>query len=309
VTLIATAVQIAAAIGTANGTTDDPIALQINIQTVRFNADGNIIVYTRNSAGTDAQGDQGTLLAIEPTAPYTIHVLATAKNGGNTPVPGGMGMVMNGNTAYILNDNYYFPNLAEGIYAISTSPVVDDGSKTTTLIVDSAALQAASGDSSSALALSDGVMLDANTMILINSGVTASNDNLVKVDLSGTPTASLYVAATDIEADLGTTDVGFTAITADPSGKVYLHNYYGNSTFDDGVVILSNIVPPNADAAIELETKIATDLGGTDFNSGGWDSLAYSSVRGGVLMLSGGTGCKGVVRCAPVSAVSDWTLY
>jgi hypothetical protein len=306
VTVIATDVELVAAITAMNGTAADPAASAVRFQGLGFNSNGKIIAFL------DGSGMASTLLAIEPTAPHTISVLSTAVDAAVSPVEGGNGFTMRGNIAYMLVDST-FSATEDKIVSVDTSTLVNTGLAPVTVSVGEVALLAASGDSATNNSLNDIKFISNTQAIVLNSGATASNDNLILVDvLAGT--ASIYVNATDIEADTGgVNDVGYSGLAVDHLGKVYLANMFGVSNVgaDDGVIFLSGITPPNATATVDTEAKIVGDLGGTNFFIGA-DGMFFDSSNGNrVYAVSDGAGNSGLIyyNAGPNASVKDWSLY
>ncbi|MCX7718422.1 MAG: hypothetical protein N2111_08485 [Candidatus Sumerlaeaceae bacterium] len=308
VSVVATDVALVTAIGAANGANPDPPASAVRFQALGFNANGKILAYL------DGSGMQAALLAIEPIPPYTINVLCCETTSPTSPIEGGNGMVVQGNTAYLLCDGGFGNPNGDCIMSVDTSTLVNDGSKPATVLVTEATLTAASGDTAANQSINDIEFLNATQAVAINSGAAASNDDLIRVDFSSN-SAIKYVLATDIEADLGppTTDVGYNSVTVDSAGRVYLANMFGaptNAGADDGVLILSNIVPPNADTALQSEAQIVSEAGGSDAFIGS-DGLVFDASTGRVYAASDGTGNSGLIakKFTPAAAVGDWSIY
>lgn len=304
VSVVATDAQIVAAIAAMNGTNADPAATAVRFQGLGFNANGKIIAYI------DGASMEAALLSIEPTPPHTINVLSTGVNGTTSPVEGGNGLVLVGNTAYVLVDGA-FGAAGDAVRSVDTATIVNDGSKTATTVVGEAALLAASGQTAADHSLNDIKFINANEAVVINSGVTNSNDNLVLVNVA-TGTASTYVAATDIEADLGVTDVGYGALAIDASGAVYLGNNFGVAAdaADDGIIKLTGITPPNASASAKSELTMIAELGGTNYSTGA-DGLYFESSSNFLYAVSDGAGNSGLIRIqvGPSANVKDWSMY
>lgn len=306
--ILASQADLLAAVNAANGTATD--LTTISIQSLKFNANGKLIAYSDGSSPQTA-----CLFALEPTVPTTINVLCCAVDANPSPVEGGNGLIVNGNTAYVLVDSYYGA-AEDAVLSVDTSTLVNDGSKTATTLIGEAALMTATGQANpNDMSINDGAMMSATELLLINSGITNSNDNLIKVDVTG-PTASLYLEATAIEADLlaldsGNTDVGYSSVTY-ANGVVYVNNRFGTGPADDGILILSNISSPSTvDTLLQTEGDVATMLGATggNLNYGASDGLAYDAFNGRILYSCGGTGTDGVIASPLLTEVSDWSLF
>lgn len=294
------------AINAANG--DHADVTEVSIQAVDFNANGKVIVYS--DAGDP---EQAAVMALEPTVPTTFNVLSCAVgSGGNSPVEGGNGMVVNGNTVCLLVEGGYGAS-EDAILSLDSSTLVNDGSATVSTLIGESDLMTAAGETSNSdYRHNDAVMKDSNTMIVLNAGSNSSNDNLIQIDLSGgTPSASLYVDSSDIVSDLGGTvsDIGPEAMGIDSIGEVYLTNRYGDGEAQNGVLILQNISPPNCDATYDSESTIAGDLGGTSTQYFTGDTLVYDPVGNRMFLSCGGTGTNGVVYKDMTTIVEDWNLY
>jgi hypothetical protein len=302
VTLVCTDSDLVAAIATANGVQADPPATAVRFQALGVNSNGKLLAFL------DGSGMQSALVAIEPNAPHTINVLCCENASATSPIEGGNGMLVKGNIAYLLCDGGFNNPNGDCIMSVDTSTLVNDGSKPANVVVTEATLTAATGDVAASQAINDMELLSGNQAVAVNSGAGASNDNLILVDLVA-GTASLYVNATDIEADIAATDVGYNSITIDGTGRVILFNGFGAGATDDSVLILSNVVAPNADTIADLEPNIAAQLGGTDAFIGA-DGLVFDSGSGRIVAASDGTGDSGLIYIpASEAAVSDWTLY
>lgn len=301
--VITTDQQLVNAIAAVNGASVDPAASAVRFQGIGINNDGRIICYLDGSAMAAA------LLAIDPLPPHAINVLSTAVGGQTTaPVEGGNGFVLRGNTAYMLVDGG-FSAAEDAVIAVDTSTIVNTGLAPVTTVVGQAALLAATGDTNTNNSLNDISFINATEAVVINSGATASNDNVIKVNVSN-GTASLLVAATDIEADLGATDVGYSAVEVDNNGNIYLANMFGAGATDDSIITLTNITPPNATATAKLETTLVTELGGTDFFLGA-DGFHFEPVTGRLYGVSDGVGNSGLIRSQinPAASVREWQKY
>jgi len=302
VTQVCTDADLVAAIAVANGAQTDPPATAVRFQALGVNANGKLLAFLDGSAM------QSALVAIEPNAPHTINVLCCENASPTSPIEGGNGMVVKGNIAYLLCDGAFLNPNGDCIMSVDTSTLVNDGSKVATVAVNEATLTAATGDVAASESINDMEFLSGNQAVAINSGATASNDNLILVDVVA-GTASLYVNATDIEADIAATDVGYNSVTIDGTGRVILFNGFGAGATDDSVLILSNVVAPNTDTLCDTEPQIFAQLGGTDAFFGA-DGLAFDSASGRIYAASDGTGNSGLVYIpAAEAAIADWTIY
>ncbi|MDK2973579.1 MAG: hypothetical protein PWP23_3334 [Candidatus Sumerlaeota bacterium] len=304
ITPIAAADELLEAIDLANGAVAAPT--EINVQAMGVNTNGVLIVATDG-----ASPETAAVFAIDPANSNAISVLS-CDTGSGSPVEGINGFAVVGDTACVLVEST-FGAAEDAVLTLDTSTLVNTGAAPVTTLIGQADLLTATGETdANNMSLSTAAALDANTLLVVNSGSAASNDNIISVDLT-TGAGSLYVAATDIEADLGATDVGFVAITTG-DGKVFLSNGYGSGTSDDGIVVLSNVVPPNAEATVELESDIAEQVTGA---TGGSlylasDALVYNPLTGYVITPSDSNGSvEGLIQKSfgGASSVGSWEQY
>lgn len=268
--LVATAVSISAAIDAIAGTSPAYSSTALRTQGLGFNTAGEIIVYCDD--GTNA----AALVAINPVTPFNIRVLSASVNSAASPVEGGNGMFMQGDTAYLLVERTFGAS-EDALLAVDTSAAVSDGTATVTPIVGETELLAASGQTDANYRHVAGVALSPTELLILNSGVIGSNDDILKVTLGAPNTATTHVRATAIEAAIGATDVGFTGIALDTEGRIYLANWFGAGATDDSVVTISSVTDPDTiTASFESETAISGDVGGTTLIMGK-GNLAYDA--------------------------------
>ncbi|GAB4324631.1 MAG: hypothetical protein Kow0059_20350 [Candidatus Sumerlaeia bacterium] len=304
VKVMANQTDIFNAIDSANGTSPAPTVYSPRGSGV--NSAGKFLFYS------DGASEPGTVIALEPTAPYTISVLSTSVNGNPSPVEGGAGMWVGGNTAYLLVERN-FGAAEDAVLKLDVSTIVNDGSLVPTTLTGETDLLTATGEASnSSLAVNctEGISPSATEIIVGNSGSGSSNDNLISINVS-TGAASLYLQATDIEADLPDSDIGFSDIAISPNGDIILTNSFGGASFDDGVIHVTGITPPNGTATGWSETTIATDVGQPSGQVSHQDENAvWDATRNAFVIASDGNLTEGLLMIQmPPATVGDWNLY
>ena len=150
-------------------------------------------------------------------------------------------MVVAGTTAYLALERNFGAVTGDSIVAVSTAGS-DGGRAVATVLTSEAALMGVvtSGD----IAIRDlGVLRGTggriDRLVAVNSATRDANDDILAIDLV-TGNASVLVAATDIEADLGVSDIGPSAMAIDPGGTIYLINEFGTGAADNGIIAVAN---------------------------------------------------------------------
>lgn len=306
-TLIATAADIKASVDAANGSSADYVAADLAIQGLGFNTAGKLIAYVDD--GTNA----ASLISIEPVTPFTINVLSTSVDGAASPVEGGSGILMDGNTAYLLVERD-FGAAEDAVLAVDTSTIVNDGSLSATTVIGETDLLAATGETDADLRLNCGTTLSATELLVINSGRASSNDDILKITLGSPNTVAPFVLATEIEAETGDADVGMNAIAVAPNGDIFLGNAFGanNVGMDDGLIVITGVASPSDITVLTAYTEaaISGDVGGSNLFLGG-SNIVYDASTGQVVIFSGGTGTEGLIGAPALtlSTVQEWISY
>jgi hypothetical protein len=218
-------------------------------------------------------------------------------------------MAVSGSAAYVVMNDSIGSASGDVMKRVDTASPQADGTAPVTLAVSQTPLMGATGDLPSNMGL-NGITVDGTGQLLVtNSGETLSNDNLVRCDPAA-GTAAVYVSGAGIESGISATDVGFTSIAVDSTGRVWLANMSGTGTGDNGVVILNAITPPTATATLHTEGKIRTEAGGSNvFVAPG--GLVFDAASGRILASSDGTGNSGILAypAVAVSRVAGWEVY
>ncbi len=304
VTVAVTAADLAAALAAGNGTATDPAATAIRVSALGFTAPGSLVALLDSPTGM-----HGALVVIQPNAPHTIRYLCGDHDATISPVEGSDGMAVVGSKVYVVLNDSLGSAQGDVVMAVDTASPQADGTAPATVAVNQTPLMGATGDIPSNMGLNGAADNGAGHLLATNSGTTLATDNVVRLDPAA-GTAATHVAATDIESDIGATDVGFTSIAVDSSGRVWLANMSGTGTGDNGIVILDAISPPTATATLHSEGKIRTEAGGSNvFLAPG--ALAFDAASGRILASSDGTGNSGILAypAVTVSRVAGWEVY
>ncbi len=304
ITRIATRAQLLTALDGANGTT--PLPAEIYPIGLDFNNNGQVIVFCLDS------DVRGALFAINTTAPYAINVLSCSVNSGTSPVKGGSGFFCRGNKAYLLFDRDEGAP-TDRLSVVDTSTLVNNGSRVPTLVIDEGALAAASGGTTGlggTMFLNDGEAIDDNNLVLLNGNYFGTNSNMVKVTLTpaAAASASRYVNASDTQTDLGATSIGYSAMTLNGANPI-LSNRNGSGTGARGIVFLSNIASPNADASLDSEAKIKTDLGISSNINIEERCLVFDPLRQRATAAHWSFPTSGIIARGLAANVDDWQMY
>lgn len=256
---------ILAAIHAANPSLSS--AYIITVTGVGFNTSGQLVIVTDQTADSEIYVP-ASLLVVDSTSPYAVHCLCTQTGSTSSPLQGARNVVMNGNTAYVQILDTLDSGAVPALRSVNTAVTVDDGSVPANLLL-----------SSSSLPYRDGEMLDASTLVLTNaySAFVATPQDVVKVDLSGTPAASVLIGQTNLATAIGK-QVATVAMTT-ANGQVYLFEDGGAmSSYASGVITASNFVPPGCTAALQTEADIAASVGLSSFTAA-TQGFAYDSAN------------------------------
>jgi hypothetical protein len=236
-----------AKVDAANGA--DPAPTAMTIQTLDVDSDGHLVILTDGADPEvaylfhyDIQTKALTLVSglDRPFAP-----VSTASS-----IEGNRSMAVVGTIAYItLNDRFNAFN-GDTIVGIDVH-APDTGKAVATELVSQSKLEAVVGVGQD-IDLNDiAVRPSKGTLVAINSGRAQSNDDILEIDPK-TGTVSVLVAATDIEADLKATDVGYTAVDVGTNDVIYLANAFGTSgePATRGIIAIANPAAGKGDATL-----------------------------------------------------------
>jgi hypothetical protein len=236
-----------AKVDAANGA--DPAPTAMTIQTLDVDSDGHLVILT----------DGG-----DPEVAYLFHYdiqmkTLTLVSGLDRPfapistassIEGNRSLAMIGTMAYIsLNDRFNAFN-GDSIVAVDVH-APDTGRATATELVSQAKLEAVVGVGQD-MDLNDiAARPSKGTLVAINSGRAQSNDDILEIDPK-TGVVSVLVAATDIEADLRATDVGYTGVDVGANDVIYLANAFGTSgePATRGIIAIANPAAGKGDATL-----------------------------------------------------------
>jgi hypothetical protein len=237
--------SLLAAMDVANGAAPPPT--NFTPQSVVIAADGDIIV-----SGDGSSPETTAVYGLDPMT-FAITVIAGANPVSQTPIEGHThGCAVIGNRIYLWSEAGF--GGSDNVMVLDTNDPAAPNA-VATVFTSGVAIDLVVGSFSPGDARLNAWTVDANGDILVtNSQAVVSNDDIVKINVAtGVPgTPSVYVSATDVEADLGTSDIGWTFIEVLPSGDLLLGNCYGTGSIDDAIVHITNIAPPFGDATVVL---------------------------------------------------------
>jgi hypothetical protein len=233
----------------ANG--PDPAPTAMTPQTLDVDSDGHVIILTDG-----ADPEVAYLFHVDQTVTPPVVTLVSGLDRPFLPlssassIEGNRSMAVIGHTAYItLNDRF---NAFNGDSIVKIDVHSPDGGKTAAMdFVSQSQLEAVVGVGQD-IDLNDIAVRPAKgTLVAINSGRAQSNDDLLEID-PRTGVVSLLVAATDIEADLATTDVGYSGIDIGTNDVIYLANAFGTSGQPPhrGIIAIANAGGGRGDATL-----------------------------------------------------------
>jgi hypothetical protein len=228
---------------------DEPAPSVMSVQALDLDAEGHLVILTDGP---------------DPELAYLFHVdRRTGKidvvSGLDRPflpgapissIEGNSSMAVLGTTAYILLSDRFGAFFGDSIVAIDVHSATD-GKGVATEVISTAQLEAVIGQGQD-IDLNDiAVRPTRGTLVVINSGRAQATDDLLEVD-PVQKTVSLLVAATDIEADLGIPDVGFSGIDVGPNDVIYLMNTFGTPGHPAtrGIIAIANAKDGQGDATL-----------------------------------------------------------
>jgi hypothetical protein len=225
VVMITDTASLRAKVDELNG--DDPAPDRMSVQALDLDRDGHLIILTDGA---------------DPEQAYLFHVDRKTKevalvSGLDRPflpaapissIEGNRSLAVLGTTAYITLNDRFGAFSGDSIVAIDVHSATD-GRGVAQEVISAAQLEAVTGQGQDAIELNDiAVRPSRNTLVAINSGRAQSNDDILEIDPQA-GTVSVLVAASDIEADLGIPDVGFSGIDVGPEDVIYVMNTFGTS--------------------------------------------------------------------------------
>jgi len=294
--LMANQADMVAAIEAVNGTT---AVTSFSPRGIGVAQNGNIIV-----AGFTNVANAETLLSLTDATPATITVLHTSVNGSTSDLDGMEALTVLGNAAYIgTNENNGNATLADAIVAFDVTAA--GPSVPGTIITNKAALEAAFGVAGESWA--NHLTNNGTDLFAIISGSAAAPDVVGRITTAGVASVHLTKSAVLnalIALDAGTTDVGYSSLTVDANGTIYLSNSAGNaaSLYDDSIVSVGNISGGTGIVRGIAKATLATALGITagSFPLIGIDSLAHDAINSRILFADG--------REAPATNEGIWAF-
>jgi len=191
-----------------------------------------------------------------------------------------------------------------------------------TTVADEASLAAAAGETTVAnLRINDLKAQNSTTLIGVNSGGSASNDNFITINVAATNSAAAYLNATDVEADLGAidasnTDIGLSGFAIAGGGDLFAFNKFANTgaSADDSVLRITGVTPPNGTTTIFTnEATLGSDLGaaGADYGSVNDRSISYDSANNRLIGSFNGNSAAAdaIAAYSSPTNVSEWMHY
>lgn len=267
----------------------DPAPTAMTPQTLDVDRDGHVIILTDG-----ADPELAYLFHVDQTATPPVVTLVAGLDRPFLPVSsvssieGNRSMAVIGHTAYItLNDRF---NAFNGDSIVKIDVHSPDGGKTAaTELVSQSQLEAVVGVGQD-IDLNDIAVRPAKgTLVVINSGRRESNDDLLEIDPQ-TGAVSVLVAATDIEADLGTTDVGYSGIDIGPNDIIYLANAFGTSgqAANRGIIAVANAGGGKGDATLfASQAEVIADPNVRTISGSPITSLSYQNAGLAVSPVTG----------------------
>jgi len=228
---------------------DEPAPSRMSVQALDLDSEGHLVILTDGE---------------DPELAYLFHVDRRTKeialvSGLDRPflpvapissIEGNRSMAVLGTTAYILLNDRFGAFSGDSIVAIDVHAATD-GRGVAREVISTAQLEAVIGPGQD-IDLNDiAVRPSRNTLVAINSGRTQATDDLLEIDPERR-TVSLLVAATDIEADLGIPDVGFSGMDIGPGDVIYLANTFGTRGHPAtrGIIAIRNARDGQGDASL-----------------------------------------------------------
>lgn len=233
--VLADETDFAAAVSAAGGS-----QTEFTIQSLAVDSNGDVIVLT------DGSSPEYAFLFNVDVATGNVEVI-TGLDATPPSIEGGDALAVIGTTAYIYADGYYGCPTGDSVLSIDTT--LTGGTTAATVVVQDSDFQALT--SGNVWGINDMDVNSDGDLVLCNSAYAGANDNIVLLDLPA-GTLSILVDATDIESDLGATDVGFTSMAVDAANadRIYLYNYYGQGDGDDDMIVIDNAGGGVGDASI-----------------------------------------------------------
>lgn len=228
------AADLIAAMDAANGGAAAPADMEI--QGIAIAGDGDIIVTADGGAP-----ETGSVFSVNPTT-FAVTVLSGATATSQPSVEGlNGGVACIGNTAYMWVEADF--GGTDALVSIDTDAAGPDIVAST--FVTAAQIVAVTGEAAGAPSINDLMVTPSGDLLAVNSGRAVSNDDILLINVTTPPAGQItrYVAATDIEADLATTDVGFNWIERYVQGGfevLLLGNFNGAGALDDAVIQVVN---------------------------------------------------------------------
>jgi hypothetical protein len=227
-------------IDAVNGSAGRPAA--VSIQSVDVDEDGQIIL------GSDQSGaESGMIFRVNP-ATGAITLLAGLDGEPTQTSVEGVGFIaVKGRTVYVILEANFGALNGDTIATVSVD-APDGGQTPAEEFVSEDAFRAVLG-LTDPLAFRPVGFLPNGNLVISNSAAGAASDDVLEINLE-TGAVSLLVAATDIEADIGASDIGQNGGAVDSNGTLYFTNAFGVGDTDDGVIVVRNAGNGQGDASM-----------------------------------------------------------
>ncbi len=204
----------------------DPAPTVMTLQAVDADEDGHIVILT------DGGGEElAYLFRIDPQRGEIALISGLDRPFESlspiSSIEGNRSMAVLGTTAYILLNDRFGAFYGDSIVKIDVH-APDGGRTAATELISQAQLEEVIGIGRDIDLNDAAVWSSRRTLVVINSGRAQATDDLLEVNPE-TGKVSLLVAATDIKADLGIPDVGYSGVDVGPNDVIYLLNTFGTS--------------------------------------------------------------------------------
>ncbi len=294
-TLVTDANALKAKVDAVNGAAPAPSTL--TIQALGVDEDGQIII------ASDFSGDEmGLIFRVNPETGETKLLAGLDGPPLETSVEGISTIGVRGRTIYVVLEANF--GAINGDTVVTVSVDAPDGGQTPAEeLVSEDAFREIEGFLDP-LAFRFIGFLPNGHLVLADSASRDASDDLLEIDTT-TGAVSLLVAATDIEADLGTDDIGPNGGGVDPDGTIYLTNAFGVGETDDGVIVIRNAGGGTGEASLlASESEIIASPNIFDIDGNPLTSLriqnsgAVSPGLGTIVFVDGHCDC--LIRVAEV---------
>lgn len=217
-------------IDAVNGAAGRPAA--VSIQSVGVDEDGQIIL-----ASDQSGAESGMIFRVNPDTGAITLLAGLDGEPTQTSVEGIGFIAVKGRTVYVILEANFGALNGDTIATVSVD-APDGGQTPAQEFVSEDAFRALLG-LIDPLAFRPVGFLPNGNLVIANSAAGAASDDVLEINVE-TGAVSLLVAATDIEADIGASDIGQNGGAVDANGTLYFTNAFGVGDTDDGVIVVRN---------------------------------------------------------------------